>query len=58
MAFLASKAEGNAMFTAGDIPGAIATYTRALSLFSVNDTAVDLANVHKNLAACFLKTVR
>ena len=57
--FLSLKEQGNVAFQSGDFAGAIASYKSALERLSADRVAspVDTGNIHKNLAACFLKTV-
>lgn len=48
----ALKEEGNSLFKAGDMQGAINCYTKALKL---TDNQGDCAVLHRNRAACYLK---
>jgi valyl-tRNA synthetase len=57
------KDAGNALFTAGDVPGAISKYDEALKLTTgASDSAAAgedsrtlVASLHNNLAACWLR---
>lgn len=48
----ALKEEGNALFKAGDVSGAVCCYTRALSL---SDGQSESAVLYRNRSACYLK---
>uniref|UniRef100_A0A8C4F1A5 Unc-45 myosin chaperone A n=1 Tax=Dicentrarchus labrax TaxID=13489 RepID=A0A8C4F1A5_DICLA len=48
----AVKEEGNTLFKAGDIQGAVCCYTRALKL---SDTQAESAVLYRNRSACYLK---
>lgn len=48
----ALKEEGNALFKAGDLPGAVCCYTKALNL---SDSQSESAVLHRNRSACYLK---
>lgn len=50
--FAALKEDGNALFKAGDMQGAVSCYTKALKL-SGNPT--DGAVLYRNRSACYLK---
>lgn len=46
------KEEGNALFKAGDMQGAVCCYTKALKL---TDNQADSAVLYRNRSACYLK---
>uniref|UniRef100_A0A669EYU2 Unc-45 myosin chaperone A n=1 Tax=Oreochromis niloticus TaxID=8128 RepID=A0A669EYU2_ORENI len=48
----ALKEEGNTLFKAGDIQGAVCCYTKALKL---SDSQADKAVLYRNRSACYLK---
>uniref|UniRef100_A0A672GMI5 UNC-45/Cro1/She4 central domain-containing protein n=1 Tax=Salarias fasciatus TaxID=181472 RepID=A0A672GMI5_SALFA len=48
----ALREEGNSLFKAGDIEGAVCCYTKALKL---SDTQAERAVLHRNRSACYLK---
>lgn len=48
----ALKEEGNTLFKAGDMQGAVGCYTRALKL---NESPKDCAVLYRNRSACYLK---
>uniref|UniRef100_A0A672GM30 UNC-45/Cro1/She4 central domain-containing protein n=1 Tax=Salarias fasciatus TaxID=181472 RepID=A0A672GM30_SALFA len=49
---LQDREEGNSLFKAGDIEGAVCCYTKALKL---SDTQAERAVLHRNRSACYLK---
>lgn len=48
----ALKEEGNALFKAGDLSGAVCCYTKALNL---SDSQSESAVLYRNRSACYLK---
>ena len=48
----ALKEEGNALFKAGDMQGALCCYSKALKL---SDSQTENAVLHRNRSACYLK---
>lgn len=48
----ALKEEGNALFKAGDLTGAVCCYTKALNL---SDSQSESAVLYRNRSACYLK---
>lgn len=48
----ALKEEGNTLFKAGDMQGAVCCYTKALKL---SDSPADSAVLYRNRSACYLK---
>lgn len=48
----ALREEGNALFKAGDVRGAVCCYTKALQL---SDRPADSAVLYRNRSACYLK---
>lgn len=48
----ALREEGNALFKAGDMQGAVCCYTKALKL---SDKPADSAVLYRNRSACYLK---
>lgn len=48
----ALKEEGNTLFNAGDMQGALCFYTKALKL---SDSQAERAVLHRNRSACYLK---
>lgn len=48
----ALKEEGNTLFKAGDMQGAVCCYTKALKL---SDSQTERAVLHRNRSACYLK---
>ena len=50
--YAALKDEGNTLFKAGDMQGAVRCYTKALKL---SDSKAERAVLHRNRSACYLK---